>query len=209
MTNATAEDRRAVSTWPSFEQGIAHDALNLGLAVDSGPDGIAVFSQSGLYRYALTRTWDRISPSRVACWIMCNPSTADAFVLDPTIRRCVAFSKRERCTSLIVVNAYAYRSVKPDVLNAMDDAIGPGNYSIVRAALRMCDIAIAAWGAFRSRHPVVAPQVLIEEIAAIEHRPLYALRLTADGHPGHPLYIPADAPLIDLHPSIYFTTGYV
>lgn len=31
-------------------------------------------------------------------------------------------------------------------------------------------------------------------------RPIHALRLTATGAPGHPLYIPADQPLQPYHP---------
>jgi hypothetical protein len=198
-------------TLPSIAPLTEHDdairmhALANGIACDVGRDGIAVFSQDSLYRYYLTRTWDRESPPKLACWIMCNPSTADAFVLDPTIRRCVAFSKREGCTGLIVVNLYAYRSVKPDVLNHVDDPIGGARNALhISLAISVAHVAIAAWGAFRARGPDV--RHLVFSLAEQQRAPLFALRLTADGSPGHPLYIPADAPLIAMRPAIYFTT---
>lgn len=39
----------------------------------------------GPYRYRLWRIWDRALP--MVCWVMLNPSTADATEDDPTIGR--------------------------------------------------------------------------------------------------------------------------
>ncbi len=47
----------------------------------------AVISDDGLYRYALSRIWDR--SKQAAMFVGYNPSTADALKDDPTIRRCV------------------------------------------------------------------------------------------------------------------------
>lgn len=50
----------------------------------------ALISQCGQYRYWLTRIWDEtIRPLPI---IMLNPSTADASIDDPTIRRCISFA---------------------------------------------------------------------------------------------------------------------
>lgn len=51
----------------------------------------AEFSPDRVYRYALTRRWSDWPP---AVFIMLNPSTADAFVEDPTIRRCLGFARQ-------------------------------------------------------------------------------------------------------------------
>ena len=54
------------------------------------------------YRYLLTRTWDASLP--VVNFVMLNPSTADAFVLDPTNRRCVGFARDWGFDGLVVTD---------------------------------------------------------------------------------------------------------
>lgn len=62
----------------------------------------AVISDDGRYRYLLWRCWD---PNRATVtWIMLNPSTADALQDDPTIRRCISFS-RLRALALAALEA--------------------------------------------------------------------------------------------------------
>jgi len=73
--------------------------------------GGAIVSDDGLYRYRLWRRWDAECPTMV--WIMLNPSTADAEVDDPTIRRCIGFARREHCGGIEVVNLYALRATNP------------------------------------------------------------------------------------------------
>lgn len=92
--------------------------------IDPGTEQLrgAVISDDGRYRYRLWRTWAPELP-RMA-WIMLNPSTADAEVDDPTIRRCVGFAKREGCGGIEVVNLYAYRSTDPSVLGTVDEKHG-------------------------------------------------------------------------------------
>jgi hypothetical protein len=57
----------------------------------------ATISDCGRYRYALGRRWD---DGPTACWVMLNPSTADADVDDPTIRRCVSTRLRLHAASV-------------------------------------------------------------------------------------------------------------
>jgi hypothetical protein len=52
----------------------------------------AVVSECGLYSYSLTRRW---AHGPKALFVMLNPSTADAMVDDPTIRRCIGFARRQ------------------------------------------------------------------------------------------------------------------
>ena len=86
----------------------------------SGPEitlSEAVISQDERHRYSLTRRWG--DGPRVCCWIMLNPSTADATTDDPTIRRCIGFTHAWGYDALTVVNLYAWRATDPaDLRNA-------------------------------------------------------------------------------------------
>lgn len=156
----------------------------------------AIISDDGLYRYALWRTWGHTF-DRHALFIMLNPSTADAELDDPTIRRCIAFAKREGCGGLKVVNLYAYRSTKPDVLRTVDDPVGPENDNYIATALLVADAeqspVIAAWGAHATNpHRVYR----VKQMPGMERA--RALSFTKAGQPGHPLYVKGDAPLLPL-----------
>jgi hypothetical protein len=126
---------------------------------------------------------------------MLNPSTADAQVDDPTIRRCISFAKREGCTELTVVNLFALRATNPRALGdprrSMAHAIGPDNTRHLCEQANRHDIGIkvAAWGS----HP--ATRFRIKEITNIMG-PMLCLGTTKDGSPRHPLYVRKDAPLI-------------
>lgn len=86
----------------------------------------ASLSGCGTFRYDLGRVWDPGNPRRVL-WVMLNPSTADADVDDPAIRRCVAFSKREGAGGLTVTNLFAFRASNPAALVDASDPVGPEN----------------------------------------------------------------------------------
>lgn len=62
----------------------------------------AVISPCKMYRYLLRRAWDESLPT--ALFVMLNPSTADAEVDDPTIRRCMGFARSWGMGSIEVVN---------------------------------------------------------------------------------------------------------
>ncbi|HHM8581358.1 DUF1643 domain-containing protein [Pseudomonas aeruginosa] len=47
----------------------------------------AIISECGQYRYLLTRPGDCLADKGTAVFLMLNPSTADAALDDPTIRR--------------------------------------------------------------------------------------------------------------------------
>src|SRR6266516_1580847 len=65
-----------------------------------GPCGWAELSPCGTYRYLLGR---RVGAAQRGLLLVClNPSTADASLDDPTIRRAVGFTRREGCAILEV-----------------------------------------------------------------------------------------------------------
>lgn len=109
----------------------------------------AVLSDCAKYRYTLTRRWDHSLPAAV--FIGLNPSTADADLDDPTIRRCIRFARDWGYGALVMVNLFASRATDPADLPAGEMAIGPENDRLAwhetGHALATGGIVIAAWGA--------------------------------------------------------------
>jgi hypothetical protein len=141
----------------------------------------------GDYRYKLTRVWDPALP--VITFVLLNPSTADEAQLDPTLRRCVGFAKRERYGGMLILNLYAFRTKDPKVMMAATDPIGPDND---RVLANVTGTVVAGWGTNAD------PARVSQAVALLP--PLHALGVTKEGHPRHPLYIPADAPVVEWVP---------
>lgn len=152
--------------------------------------GTAEISADGHYRYRLTRQWGY--GNKTALWVMLNPSTADATTPDATIRRCIAFSKREHHERLVVVNLYALRTRYPRILLEDSEPIGPENDRWIIDEARQAERIILAWGAKRiqgERAPAVTRMLQLAQV------PMECLGTTKGGHPRHPLYLPADTAL--------------
>ncbi|CAM8629114.1 Protein of unknown function DUF1643 [Acidimicrobiia bacterium] len=157
---------------------------------DSGVwgDATATFSLDRIHRYSLTRVWDSRLP--LVNFLMLNPSTADAFTLDPTNRRCVGFARSWGFGGLVTTNIFALRSTDPKGLRAAADPVGTENDQAILDAARSAGLVVVAWGTHGQlfgRGEQVAT-MLVE--SGVE---MHALRLTKDGHPGHPLYVSADS----------------
>jgi hypothetical protein len=155
----------------------------------------ATLSPDGVYRYELSRDWsDSGSISPAMTFIMLNPSTADASIDDPTIRRCIGFARREGYSRLVVLNLYAYRATNPHDLLRCPEPVGPWNDGQINVAFdrayRAGSPIVVAWGT-HSR-----PERVKEVLALSQGVPLQCLGTTKDGHPKHPLYIRGDQPLI-------------
>jgi hypothetical protein len=166
----------------------------------------AEISPCGRYRYRLTRCWDVGLPA--LGWVMLNPSTADAAVDDPTIRRVTSFSQRAGYGSATVTNLFAWRATQPADLLTADDPFGqPRNVEVLEALFTEHDVVVAAWGAkfaeiarTRNRWQVVTgvpdhPK-MIRAMANRHGTDLVCLGTTKDGSPRHPLYVSGSAPFI-------------
>jgi hypothetical protein len=180
-----------------------------GAYVDSG----ANISACGKYRYKLWREWrgvatkehwrwfgfkdgagQEVSEPKACLFIMFNPSTADGKIDDPTIRRCVSFAKREKYDRLEVVNLFAWRATDPGIIGSLTgkgDPIGPANQDAVTDTALVAGLIVCAWGVEGS---LIGQDETV--LGWLGDRRRYALGLTKDGHPRHPLYLPKDAPLI-------------
>lgn len=160
-------------------------------------ESTAQFDDSERYRYRLFRRWAEygggIGPiwHDVCLWVMLNPSTADAFVLDPTIKRCVNFSKAWGFHALEVVNLFAFRATHPDDMIAAADPIGPENDKAIFDAAQSAARIVVAWG----RHGRIrgrSQQVL----DLLKPTRLYALGTCENDEPKHPLYVDGETPLV-------------
>lgn len=156
------------------------------------PNGLmvhtALFSDCGRYRYTLERQWDPDTPA--ICWIMLNPSKANAEQNDPTIRRCIDFAWRWKAGGIIVVNLFALVATFPAELAKAEDAVGPVNDEAIRQAV-MGRRVICAWGNV-PRCPWLDSRALaVAEILESTRTPLKCLGLTKAGQPSHPLYLSA------------------
>ena len=97
----------------------------------------AVISECQRYRYWLEG--DR--GERPLVFVMLSPSTADAEVDDPTIRRCRRFSSDNGYTGIIVVNLYAFRWSSPAILFAADEPVSAENDAFLLKASQRATFA--------------------------------------------------------------------
>lgn len=146
----------------------------------------AALSPDGVYRYHL---WRELAPATfgTCVFVMLNPSTADANIDDPTIRKCRGFASGLGYRRLEVVNLFAYRATNPRDLSRVADPVGPYNNEFIVETCRNAGLVICAWGGDRFARSR-ATQVL--ELLRESGRPLVCLRKSAEGYPWHPLYIP-------------------
>lgn len=156
----------------------------------------AVLSEDGLYRYRLWRRWmDPSDPAYFDCvWVMLNPSTADADVDDPTIRRCMGFAKSWGFGGIEVVNLYALRATKPKHLLDHPDPEGPDNVQAwAQAGMHpQMRTMVAAWGA-HCRMPGLPASRAYWSVGTAGWK---CVGWTKQGDPRHPLYVRGDQPLI-------------
>lgn len=153
----------------------------------------ALISDCGAFRYQLIRKWDEALPC--LCFVMLNPSTADAQEDDPTIRKCVGFAKRNGYGSIQVVNLYAYRATDPADLRRAGMQEGPENWREICLAVRRCEAVVLAWGAFGPTSWTQRVGRLLGEIKLTGLSPL-CLGKTQEGKPRHPLMVPYSQSLI-------------
>lgn len=153
--------------------------------------GSASFGGPGeCYRYALSRTWG-VGPR--VMFLMMNPSTADPEADDPTVAKCRRLAVRWGYAGLLVGNVFAYRATSPKALLSAEDPVGPMNASSLLTMAGGAALRVAAFGsppskALREQAMRTARGLLIDHGG--EPMPWTFLRLSKDGIPCHPLYLP-------------------
>ena len=163
----------------------------------------AIFSPCGRMRFTLHHRW---SEGPTWTWVMLNPSVAGGGEtrdnLDPTLRRCMGFSKAGGAGALVVVNLFPWVGQDPaDLWQAMDDGVDVtgghlGNAHFLRVTCASRGTLVCRWGDFSKarRHHRQAAEAqahkLLTTIRGTGRRPM-ALAFTRRGQPRHPLYLPA------------------
>ena len=147
----------------------------------------ARLSKCRKYRYTLWRIWDKSLPHIM--FLGLNPSTANEFQNDPTILKCIQYSKRWRYGGFYIANLFAYRSPSPEILKKSKDPIGKKNdYWILKTA-KSADKIVACWGnhgTFKDRHKTVIKNL----------DKLFCLKINKSKQPAHPLYLKSSLNLI-------------
>jgi hypothetical protein len=161
------------------------------LVPETGKLGDALWSPDKKHRYCLTRPLAEKGPTMVIC--MQNPSKASADDSDPTVTRVIGFARREKVGKLIVVNMGAGVATDPKDFLKMEDPVGPRNLEFLKKVGLEADIAVGAWGALSKRHL----ELFRLGLGVVKKwKDLKCFGKTDTGYPRHPLYLPADAPLV-------------
>ena len=158
----------------------------------------ARFLRDDRFRTMLWRTFPDNAAEPPLIFAMLNPSTADAALDDPTIRRCIGFAVREKAGGIIVVNLSPFRATDPkDLFAAADRGLDVLQREENRAAFREAvkyGPVVFAWGAHAKEWMREAQADLFDEARAAK-QPIYHLGRTKHGEPRHPLMLRADTPL--------------
>ena len=99
-----------------------------------------------------------------------------------------AYAKNWGYRFVEVANLFAWRATDPKELGSPLDAVGQANDAHLIAMSLRAHLVVAAWGTkggMQERDRAVCRLLRRHGV------PLQALRLTKDGHPSHPLYLPA------------------
>lgn len=154
----------------------------------------AVISACGRYRYHLAR-FDLGAGTKVAVFVMLNPSTADAEKDDRTLVKCRTFAAAWGFGRVEVVNLFAWRATCPLELAklSISEAIGPENDEHIRRTVDAANLVVAAWG--DGKGPRVTSMIAERrrDVRAIIERDGIEIHrlstLTKARNPRHPLYL--------------------
>lgn len=155
----------------------------------------AVISEDGKYRYLLTRDWSTSlipDTKRDIMFIGLNPSTADATIDDPTIRRLISFSKGFGYRRMMMLNLFAFRATHPEDMFEEVEPIGAEADLHIKASSIMSDKVVFCWGNL----PEFCRERMEAVIQLIPEEKRFCFGYTTTGFPKHPLYLPKTSKLI-------------
>ena len=151
----------------------------------------ARFSACDRYRYELEERWDESRP--LVMWCLMNPSVAGVEHADRTLIRTGSFARAWGFGGQLVGNVHSYRVTDSKRLIEIEDAVGPENDVALLAMAARSRIVVLAYG--QPPKPLRPRGLHVVEMLRQVGAKLHYLRLSADGSPCHPLYLPGDLPL--------------
>lgn len=176
------------------------------------PEAWAAISKDEVYRYELGRCWQDGIDVDLLCFILLNPSTADALKDDPTVRKCCGFARRLGYGGIRLLNLYAYRATKPSMLETAwtngQDVIGPANGNFLMAAMVRHPEIVLAWGASLPKTGQPWLPSLIQDLGKVNNVNVHGnldlrrdvkflcLGKTKGGEPRHPVRLSYSTPLV-------------
>jgi len=162
---------------------------------DTGSAGMnqtsAVISADNKHRFSLWRSWTMTIPENIIAFIGLNPSTADDKEDDPTIRRCINFSKSWGFDAMRVVNIFSFRATDPKRLHCEKTPNHSLNDRSIIEAAKYSDKIVCMWGShglFLYRQE--------EVLKLLKGFQLYCFAVNGNGTPKHPLYLSKKTELI-------------
>ena len=158
-------------------------------ALGDGVFGTAEFSHEDppLYRWLLTREWDTDLP--VVNFVGLNPSTANAAMDDPTMRRLLGFAQRWGFGKFVMTNLFAWRSPHPRDLRSCSEPVGLKNNESIRRAAAEAQLVVVCWG---------EGGYLLDRWRAVARflpKMPSCFGTTRSGQPRHPLYLASSSNL--------------
>lgn len=151
----------------------------------------SIWSNDRSYRYTLWRTWTSNPRPKFVQFIGLNPSTADDTKPDPTVTRCINFAKSWGYRAMCMTNIFAYKSTNPNGIRWVENPVGEYNDHWLLTIYTEADLSIACWGlhgTYKKRSDAV--RLLLPN--------LHCLKMSKNGQPMHPLYLPANLKPIPL-----------
>lgn len=118
-----------------------------------------------------------------------NPSMARADCFDPTVDKVWRCGRRWGFNRLLMMNGHAYRATDQARLLEIDDPIGPDNDGYLLDYAKSADMILMAYGTPRHKQLQARGPAVARMLLEAGHN-LHMLRLSKDGVPWHPLYIP-------------------
>jgi len=152
-----------------------------------GSEISACFSECGQYRYELSEVWDKTKP--LVLWILMNPSVACLDYADPTLIKTGKFARSWGYGGQLVGNVHAYRATNKMGLLNVADPVGPKNDKSIMLMAELANTIVLAYG-----QPPKALKRRGQQVTKMlgNHPALCCLKLSKDGTPWHPLYLPSD-----------------
>lgn len=151
-------------------------------------------SADGAARYVL----GTVGENPLVCFGI-NPSTAKPEALDNTVKRVRDFAANNNHDSWIMLNVYPQIATNPNNLDLMERAgLRQANEKHIAALLTDRPATLlAAWGNLIDKRDYLTPLLknLVNVVSGADHQWHSLGGPTVKGHPRHPLYVRADAPL--------------